>query len=127
MLGGLAAWTQRRRAAAAAWDGGEGEGGRRRDLELRLVQVVFRHGARTPLRPIPGAAPVSSGPDGLGVVREVSRRRVGGMPAAELLPCSRQLDDLAFIPLPEAIPRVISKGRASEFGSLHPMPRYRLG
>ncbi|NWH99706.1 PPA6 phosphatase, partial [Tichodroma muraria] len=36
-----------------------GEGGRRRrDLELRLVQVVFRHGARTPLRPIPGAAPV---------------------------------------------------------------------
>ncbi|NXO24809.1 PPA6 phosphatase, partial [Cisticola juncidis] len=33
-------------------------GGRRRDLELRLVQVVFRHGARTPLRPIPGAAPV---------------------------------------------------------------------
>ncbi|NXQ42051.1 PPA6 phosphatase, partial [Catharus fuscescens] len=38
--------------------GDSGEGGRRRDLELRLVQVVFRHGARTPLRPIPGAAPV---------------------------------------------------------------------
>ncbi|NWZ83134.1 lysophosphatidic acid phosphatase type 6 [Poecile atricapillus] len=56
VLGGLAAWTQRRRAAAAGWDGGEG--GRRQDLELRLVQVVFRHGARTPLRPIPGAAPV---------------------------------------------------------------------
>ncbi|NWT57700.1 PPA6 phosphatase, partial [Erythrocercus mccallii] len=58
VLGGLAAWTQRRRAAAAGWEGGEGEGGRRRDVELRLVQVVFRHGARTPLRPIPGAAPV---------------------------------------------------------------------
>ncbi|XP_039913060.1 lysophosphatidic acid phosphatase type 6 isoform X2 [Hirundo rustica] len=56
VLGGLAAWTQRRRAAAAGWDGGRGEG--RRDLELRLVQVVFRHGARTPLRPILGAAPV---------------------------------------------------------------------
>ncbi|NXR81411.1 PPA6 phosphatase, partial [Pycnonotus jocosus] len=54
VLGGLAAWTQRRRAAAAGWDEGE----RRRDLELRLVQVVFRHGARTPLRPIPGAPPV---------------------------------------------------------------------
>ncbi|NXK87423.1 PPA6 phosphatase, partial [Formicarius rufipectus] len=25
-------------------------------LELRLVQVVFRHGARTPLQPLPGAA-----------------------------------------------------------------------
>ncbi|NXD23150.1 PPA6 phosphatase, partial [Spelaeornis formosus] len=49
LLGGLAAWSQRRRAEAA---------GRRRDLELRLVQVVFRHGARTPLRPVPGAQPV---------------------------------------------------------------------
>ncbi|RLW03324.1 hypothetical protein DV515_00006593 [Chloebia gouldiae] len=57
VLGGLAAWTQRRRAAAAAERDG-GEGGRRRDLELRLVQVVFRHGARTPLRPVPGAEPV---------------------------------------------------------------------
>ncbi|NXQ55296.1 PPA6 phosphatase, partial [Anthoscopus minutus] len=57
VLGGLAAWTQRRRAAAAAGRDG-GEGGWRRDLELRLVQVVFRHGARTPLRPIPGAAQV---------------------------------------------------------------------
>lgn len=62
VLGGLAAWTQRRRAAAAGWDEGE----RRRDLELRLVQVVFRHGARTPLRPIPGAPPVSLGWDGTG-------------------------------------------------------------
>ncbi|KAM6310027.1 lysophosphatidic acid phosphatase type 6 [Aegotheles albertisi] len=54
LLGGLALCAQRRRAAAAAQDGGTGE---RRDLELRLVQVVFRHGARTPLRPLPGAAP----------------------------------------------------------------------
>ncbi|NWV16433.1 PPA6 phosphatase, partial [Origma solitaria] len=30
----------------------------RRELELRLVQVVYRHGARTPLRPIPGTEPV---------------------------------------------------------------------
>ncbi|NXO33913.1 PPA6 phosphatase, partial [Locustella ochotensis] len=37
-------------------------GGRRRDLELRLVQVMYRHGARTPLRPIPGAAPVEWNP-----------------------------------------------------------------
>ncbi|NXH49173.1 PPA6 phosphatase, partial [Dicaeum eximium] len=57
VLGGLAAWAQRRRAAAAA-GGDPGEGGRRQDLELRLVQVAFRHGARTPLRPIPGAKPV---------------------------------------------------------------------
>ncbi|NXH96340.1 PPA6 phosphatase, partial [Pachycephala philippinensis] len=28
------------------------------ELELRLVQVVYRHGARTPLRPLPGASPV---------------------------------------------------------------------
>uniref|UniRef100_A0A8C3DPF9 Acid phosphatase 6, lysophosphatidic n=1 Tax=Corvus moneduloides TaxID=1196302 RepID=A0A8C3DPF9_CORMO len=56
LLGGLAAWTQRRRAAAAGRD--DGEGGRHRELELRLVQVVYRHGARTPLRPLPGVAPV---------------------------------------------------------------------
>ncbi|NXC83159.1 PPA6 phosphatase, partial [Cercotrichas coryphoeus] len=66
VLGGLAAWTQRRRAAAAAGPEGD-EGGRRRDLELRLVQVVFRHGARTPLRPIPGAAPVEWHPTLLAV------------------------------------------------------------
>ncbi|NWV84183.1 PPA6 phosphatase, partial [Dasyornis broadbenti] len=56
LLGGLAAWTQRRRAAAAGWDGGAD--GRRRELELRLVQVMYRHGARTPLHPLPGVAPV---------------------------------------------------------------------
>ncbi|KAM6287529.1 lysophosphatidic acid phosphatase type 6 isoform 1-T1 [Spheniscus humboldti] len=57
LLGGLALWAQRRRAAAAAAQDG-GVGRERRDLELKLVQVVFRHGARTPLRPLPGAAPV---------------------------------------------------------------------
>ncbi|NXG46186.1 PPA6 phosphatase, partial [Psilopogon haemacephalus] len=51
LLGGLALWTQRQKAAAAASQ-------ERRDLELKLVQVVFRHGARTPLRPLPGTAPV---------------------------------------------------------------------
>ncbi|XP_064008347.1 lysophosphatidic acid phosphatase type 6 [Pogoniulus pusillus] len=50
LLGGLALWTQRQKAAAAAQE--------RRDLELKLVQVVFRHGARTPLRPLPGPEPV---------------------------------------------------------------------
>ncbi|XP_025896360.1 lysophosphatidic acid phosphatase type 6 isoform X1 [Nothoprocta perdicaria] len=49
LLGALAAWAQRRRAAAA---------GGQRELDLKLVQVVFRHGARTPLRPVPGAPPV---------------------------------------------------------------------
>uniref|UniRef100_A0A8C6Z662 Acid phosphatase 6, lysophosphatidic n=1 Tax=Nothoprocta perdicaria TaxID=30464 RepID=A0A8C6Z662_NOTPE len=48
LLGALAAWAQRRRAAAA---------GGQRELDLKLVQVVFRHGARTPLRPVPGAPP----------------------------------------------------------------------
>ncbi|XP_061858707.1 lysophosphatidic acid phosphatase type 6 isoform X2 [Colius striatus] len=66
LLGGLALWAQRRRAAAASGrDGGDdgGGGGReRRDLELKLVQVVFRHGARTPLRPLPGAGLVEWSP-----------------------------------------------------------------
>ncbi|NXX25472.1 PPA6 phosphatase, partial [Nicator chloris] len=58
VLGGLAAWTQRRRAAAAGQDACESGNNRpRRDLRLRLVQVVFRHGARTPLRHIPGIEP----------------------------------------------------------------------
>ncbi|XP_075625237.1 lysophosphatidic acid phosphatase type 6 isoform X4 [Balearica regulorum gibbericeps] len=56
LLGGLALWAQRRRAAAVAAQDGGGDR-ERRDLELKLVQVVFRHGARTPLRPLPGAEP----------------------------------------------------------------------
>uniref|UniRef100_A0A8C3KKT4 Acid phosphatase 6, lysophosphatidic n=1 Tax=Calidris pygmaea TaxID=425635 RepID=A0A8C3KKT4_9CHAR len=56
VLGGLALWAQGRRRAAASGGAPEG-GGERRGLELKLVQVVFRHGARTPLRPLPGAAP----------------------------------------------------------------------
>ncbi|KAM9388512.1 lysophosphatidic acid phosphatase type 6 [Phaethornis superciliosus] len=59
LLGGLALWAQwRRGAAAAAQDDGVGGSGERRDLELKLVQVVYRHGARTPLRPLPVAEPV---------------------------------------------------------------------
>ncbi|XP_030327470.1 lysophosphatidic acid phosphatase type 6 isoform X2 [Strigops habroptila] len=60
LLGGLGLWAQRRRAAAAAAP-------ERRELELKLVQVVFRHGARTPLRPLPGAAPVEWHPTLLNV------------------------------------------------------------
>ncbi|NWV34744.1 PPA6 phosphatase, partial [Grantiella picta] len=60
LVGGLAAWTQRRRASAGAWDGG-GDG-RRRELGLRLGQGVFRHGARTPLHRLPGVAPVEWSP-----------------------------------------------------------------
>uniref|UniRef100_A0A8C3R3K1 Lysophosphatidic acid phosphatase type 6 n=1 Tax=Cyanoderma ruficeps TaxID=181631 RepID=A0A8C3R3K1_9PASS len=54
-LGGLAAWTQRRRPD-------DRKGGQRRDLQLRLVQVLFRHGARTPLRSIPCIEPVEWDP-----------------------------------------------------------------
>ncbi|XP_030307524.1 lysophosphatidic acid phosphatase type 6 isoform X2 [Calypte anna] len=59
LLGGLALWAQWRRGASAAaqYDGVRGSG-ERRDLELKLVQVVYRHGARTPLRPLPVAEPV---------------------------------------------------------------------
>uniref|UniRef100_A0A8B9F6K8 Acid phosphatase 6, lysophosphatidic n=1 Tax=Amazona collaria TaxID=241587 RepID=A0A8B9F6K8_9PSIT len=55
LVGGLALWAQRRRAAAAA---APERRDRNRELELKLVQVVFRHGARTPLQPLPGASPV---------------------------------------------------------------------
>ncbi|XP_040422925.1 lysophosphatidic acid phosphatase type 6 isoform X1 [Cygnus olor] len=58
LLGGLALWARHRRGAAGAGRGPEGQGAESGELELRLVQVVFRHGARTPLRPLPGAAPV---------------------------------------------------------------------
>ncbi|NXS63397.1 PPA6 phosphatase, partial [Brachypteracias leptosomus] len=66
-LGGLTLWLQQRWRAAAAAQGGGGGGRKRRDLELKLVQVVFRHGARTPLRPLPGAAPVEWRPSLLDV------------------------------------------------------------
>lgn len=108
VLGGLAAWTQRRRAAAAAAPRDSGEGGRRRDLELRLVQVVFRHGARTPLRPIPGAAPVSSACGGTG--RDGGG--AGGAPSPLLSSCPAA-GSLCFgvYSFPEAIPRVVSEGK----------------
>ncbi|XP_074014472.1 lysophosphatidic acid phosphatase type 6 [Numenius arquata] len=67
VLGGLALWAQGRRRAAAAAGAAPECGGERRDLELKLVQVVFRHGARTPLRPLPGAAPVEWHPSLLDV------------------------------------------------------------
>ncbi|NXH22934.1 PPA6 phosphatase, partial [Bucco capensis] len=54
LLGVLALWTQRRKSPAQ--DGGAVR--ERRHLELKLVQVVFRHGARIPLRPLPGLTPV---------------------------------------------------------------------
>ncbi|NXI37943.1 PPA6 phosphatase, partial [Galbula dea] len=54
LLSFLGLWTQRRRAPAQ--DGGAGT--ERRHLELKLVQVIYRHGARTPLQPLPGPTPV---------------------------------------------------------------------
>ncbi|NXR36532.1 PPA6 phosphatase, partial [Zosterops hypoxanthus] len=47
-----AVWAQQRRRRDS------GKSGQRRDLQLRLVQVLFRHGARSPLRPIRGIEPV---------------------------------------------------------------------
>ncbi|NXY85378.1 PPA6 phosphatase, partial [Alcedo cyanopectus] len=55
-LGGMVLWEYRWRQALASQD--TNGGGERRDLDLKLVQVVFRHGARTPLLPLPVAAPV---------------------------------------------------------------------
>lgn len=61
LAGGRGLWARHQRRGAAP---AEGQGAESGALELRLVQVLFRHGARTPLRPLPGAMPVSRG--GLG-------------------------------------------------------------
>lgn len=71
LAGGVGLWARQQRWGAGAAP--ERQGAESGALELRLVQVLFRHGARTPLRPLPGAAPVSRGglgvaPTGAGVV-----------------------------------------------------------
>ncbi|XP_027305146.3 lysophosphatidic acid phosphatase type 6 [Anas platyrhynchos] len=55
LAGGRGLWARHQRRGAAP---AEGQGAESGALELRLVQVLFRHGARTPLRPLPGAMPV---------------------------------------------------------------------
>lgn len=54
ILGSLALGFQQRRVARA-----EPEPVERRPLELKMVQVVFRHGARSPLKLLPHTEQVS--------------------------------------------------------------------
>ncbi|XP_066475237.1 lysophosphatidic acid phosphatase type 6 isoform X2 [Tiliqua scincoides] len=51
-----------RRALAEPRGSRQPRGSSRERMELKLVQVLFRHGARTPLRPIPGAEQVKWDP-----------------------------------------------------------------
>lgn len=63
VLASLAFWAHRRRGALAEPRGPDG--GRPADrsrLELKLVQVVFRHGARSPLKPLPAEEQVEWNP-----------------------------------------------------------------
>uniref|UniRef100_A0A8D0H449 Lysophosphatidic acid phosphatase type 6 n=1 Tax=Sphenodon punctatus TaxID=8508 RepID=A0A8D0H449_SPHPU len=56
VLGTLAYCLHNRRAAWAEWRKAQAQpssDGHQLELELKLVHVIFRHGARTPLRPLP--------------------------------------------------------------------------
>uniref|UniRef100_G1NT12 Lysophosphatidic acid phosphatase type 6 n=1 Tax=Myotis lucifugus TaxID=59463 RepID=G1NT12_MYOLU len=54
VLASLAYWVHQRRAALAELRGPDGQHPVDRSLlELKMVQVVFRHGARSPLKPLP--------------------------------------------------------------------------
>lgn len=74
VLTSLAYLAHQRRVALAEQRGAHGQHPVDRSLlELKMVQVVFRHGARTPLKPLPqeeqvrgwlGPGPVGLGPCG---------------------------------------------------------------
>ncbi|XP_070606339.1 lysophosphatidic acid phosphatase type 6 isoform X2 [Erythrolamprus reginae] len=59
IVGVLSCYAHRNRTVLAQAAKSDGESGR---PELKLVQVLFRHGARTPLRPIPGVEQVAWDP-----------------------------------------------------------------
>lgn len=60
MVGALSCYVHRKKSVLAEAGKSNGESGSNRGRpELKLVQVLFRHGARTPLRPIPGVEQVS--------------------------------------------------------------------
>lgn len=56
IVGTLVFGLQQRRVARA-----EPQAVEHRPLELKMVQVVFRHGARSPLKPLPHTEQVSGG------------------------------------------------------------------
>jgi hypothetical protein len=54
VLASLAIWFRQRRVALAEGQTADGQRPVDRNLlELKMVQVVFRHGARSPLKPLP--------------------------------------------------------------------------
>ncbi|XP_056415731.1 lysophosphatidic acid phosphatase type 6 isoform X2 [Hyla sarda] len=54
LVGSISYYLHKKRTALAELGRGAGQlGTEDRDYELKLVQVVYRHGARTPLKPIP--------------------------------------------------------------------------
>ncbi|XP_039189736.1 lysophosphatidic acid phosphatase type 6 [Crotalus tigris] len=63
MVGALSCYVHRKKSVLAEAGKSNGESGSNRGRpELKLVQVLFRHGARTPLRPIPGVDQVEWDP-----------------------------------------------------------------
>lgn len=84
VLASLAYWIHQRRVALAELRGADGQHPVDRSLlELKMVQVVFRHGARSPLKPLPVEEQVRGGPGrglrgpGLGALQGRARRLLG--------------------------------------------------
>lgn len=83
VLASLAYAIHQRRVALAELRGADGQHpAARSPLELKMVQVVFRHGARSPLKQLPVEEQVRGGPGraagpGLGVRTGAPRRRAG--------------------------------------------------
>lgn len=82
VLASLAYWIHQRRVALAELRGADGQHPVDRSLlELKMVQVVFRHGARSPLKPLPVEEQVRGGPG-----RGLRGPGLGGPPGAGQAP-----------------------------------------
>lgn len=113
VLASLAYWIHQRRIALAELRGPDGKHPVDRSLlELKMVQVVFRHGARSPLKQLPVEEQVRGGPGraagpGPGALQRRARRLLGNTPLELCWAWSRRSENSSR----QFIPWLLSKER----------------